>query len=61
MYFLYNEYRIFKPVETTIRRGLKKKENRAAEPIWVIIHIYVYIYIYIYIHIYGNVTMKFPV
>jgi hypothetical protein len=42
MYFLYkNEYRIFKPVETTIRRGLRqKKKNRRDEPIWIIIHIY---------------------
>jgi hypothetical protein len=34
-----NEYRIFKPVETTIKKGRKKK-NRGDEPIWVIIHIY---------------------
>jgi hypothetical protein len=28
MYFLYkNEYRNFKPVETTIRRGLRQKEE----------------------------------
>jgi hypothetical protein len=42
MYFLYkNEYRIFKPVEITIRRGLGRKEkNREDEPIQAIIHIY---------------------
>jgi hypothetical protein len=34
-----NEYRIFKPVETTITRGLRKKKNRTDGPIWVIIHI----------------------
>jgi hypothetical protein len=29
MYFLYkNEYKIFKPVETTIRKGLKYKEEK---------------------------------
>jgi hypothetical protein len=49
MYFLYkNEYRIFKPVEITIRRRLREKEkNRGDEPIWVIIH--------------GNATKKLPV
>jgi hypothetical protein len=42
MYFLYkNEYRIFKPVETTIRRGLRQKKNRGDEPIWARIHIYI--------------------
>jgi hypothetical protein len=42
MYFLYkNKYRIFKPVETTIRKGQGRKEkNRGDEPILVIIHIY---------------------
>jgi hypothetical protein len=42
MYFLYkNEYRIFKPFEITIRKGLRLKEkNRGHEPIQVIIHIY---------------------
>jgi hypothetical protein len=43
MYFLHkNEYRIFIPVEITIRRGLRKKgeKNRGDEPIRVIIHIY---------------------
>jgi hypothetical protein len=36
-----NEYRIFKPVEITIRRGLRYKEkNRGDEPIRIIIHIY---------------------
>jgi hypothetical protein len=42
MHFLYkNEYRIFKPVEIIIKRGLKKKrENRGDEPILIIIHIY---------------------
>jgi hypothetical protein len=42
MYSLYkNEYRIFKPVEITMRRGLRRKEkNRGDEPMWVIIHIY---------------------
>jgi hypothetical protein len=41
MYFLYkNEYGIFKPVKTTIRRGLRQKgENRVDKPIQVIIHI----------------------
>jgi hypothetical protein len=29
MYFLYrNEYRMFKPVEITVRRGLRKKEGK---------------------------------
>jgi hypothetical protein len=41
MYSLYkNEYRICKPVEITIKRGLRKKKNRGDEPIQVIIHIY---------------------
>jgi hypothetical protein len=41
MQFLYkNEYRIFKPIDITIRRGHRKKENREDEPIWVIIHIH---------------------
>jgi hypothetical protein len=38
VYFLYkNEYRIFKPVEITVRRGLgrRKEKNREDEPIWV--------------------------
>jgi hypothetical protein len=36
-----NEYRIFKPVEITIRWGISKKEkNRGDKPIWVIIHIH---------------------
>jgi hypothetical protein len=36
IYFLYkNEYEIFKPVEITIRRGVKEK-NRGDEPIQVI-------------------------
>jgi hypothetical protein len=40
MYFVYkNEYRIFKPVEITIRRGRKEK-NRRDEQIWVTIHIH---------------------
>jgi hypothetical protein len=41
MYFLYkNKYRIFKPVEVTIRRDKGRKEkNKGDEPIWVIIHI----------------------
>jgi hypothetical protein len=40
IFFLYkNEYRTFKPVETTIRRGRKEK-NRGDEPIQVITHIY---------------------
>jgi hypothetical protein len=35
MYFLYkNKYRIFKPIEITVRRGLRQKEkNRGDEPI----------------------------
>jgi hypothetical protein len=42
MYFLYkNEYRIFKPVEITIRRGQRRKEkNRRDEPIQIIVQIY---------------------
>jgi hypothetical protein len=42
MYFLYkNEYRILKPVEITVRKGLRwKGENGGDEPIWVIIHIH---------------------
>jgi hypothetical protein len=43
MYSLYkNEYRIFKPLEISIRRGLrqKRKKNREDEPIWVIMHRY---------------------
>jgi hypothetical protein len=42
MYFLYkNEYRIFKPVEITRRRGIGIKEkNRGDEPLRVIIHKY---------------------
>jgi hypothetical protein len=56
MYSLYkNEYRIFKPAENIIRRGLRKKEeNGGYESILVIIHIYIYKYIYmnIYINIY---------
>jgi hypothetical protein len=42
IYSLYkNEYRIFKPVETTIKKGLRQKEkNRGDEPIQVIIHIH---------------------
>jgi hypothetical protein len=42
MYALYkNEYRIFKLVETTIGKGLRrKKKNRGDEPIQAIIHIY---------------------
>jgi hypothetical protein len=40
MYSLYqNEYRIFKLVEISIRRGLRKKKNRGDKPILVIIHI----------------------
>jgi hypothetical protein len=36
-----NEYRIFKPVKITIRKGLgRKKKNRRYESDWVIIHIY---------------------
>jgi hypothetical protein len=32
MYFLYkNEYRIFKPVEITIRRGLRQKGEKKLE------------------------------
>jgi hypothetical protein len=42
MHFLYkNEYRIFKPVEITIRRDLRKEKNKGDEPIWVVIHIHV--------------------
>jgi hypothetical protein len=41
-YSLYkNEYRIFKPIETTIRRRLNsEKRNKGDEPIWVLIQIY---------------------
>jgi hypothetical protein len=40
IYFLYkNEYRIFKPFETTIKKHRKKK-NRGDEPIQIIIHIH---------------------
>jgi hypothetical protein len=32
MYFLYkNEYRIFKPLEITIKRGLREKEENLRE------------------------------
>jgi hypothetical protein len=41
MYFLYqNEYRIFKPDEITIRRGIGRKEENGDEAIQVIIHIH---------------------
>jgi hypothetical protein len=42
MYFLYkNENRIFKPLESNIRRGLSRKVNNGEdEPIRDIIHIY---------------------
>jgi hypothetical protein len=42
MYSLYkNEYRIFKPDETTIRKGLRQnEENRKDKTIWVITHMY---------------------
>jgi hypothetical protein len=42
MYFLYkNEYRIFKPVEITIRRGPRRKEkNGGDDPFQNTIHIY---------------------
>jgi hypothetical protein len=33
-------YRIFKLVETTIKKGLRKKKNRGDEPNWAIIHVY---------------------
>jgi hypothetical protein len=40
IYFLYkNEYRIFKPVEITIRRALRSKGEKWVEPIPVIMHI----------------------
>jgi hypothetical protein len=41
-YSLYkNEYRIFKPIETTIRRRLNsEKRNKGDGPIWVLIQIY---------------------
>jgi hypothetical protein len=46
---LKNENRIFKLVETIIRKGLRqKKKNRGDEPIQAIIHTYIY----------GNVTRK---
>jgi hypothetical protein len=52
MYFLYkNKYRIFKPVETTIRRGLRV-ERRKIEGMNQFSY---------NTHIHGNVTMKFPV
>jgi hypothetical protein len=35
-----NEYRIFKPVEITLRKGLsRKKKYKGDEPSWAIIHI----------------------
>jgi hypothetical protein len=38
MYFLYkNEYKSFKSVEITIRRGLQQKGEKRDEPIQVII------------------------
>jgi hypothetical protein len=42
MYFLYkNEYRSFKLIETTIRKGLKKKEKyKGNEPKQATIHVY---------------------
>jgi hypothetical protein len=42
IYFLYkNEYRIFKPVEITIKRGLRQKgKNGGNELIHDTIHIY---------------------
>jgi hypothetical protein len=42
MYSLHkNEYKIFKPVEITIRVDLgRKKKNRGDKPIWVIILTY---------------------
>jgi hypothetical protein len=47
MYFLYNnEYRIFKPSEITVRRGLRYKGEKESS-------------YNTYIH--GNVTMKLPV
>jgi hypothetical protein len=36
-----NEYKIFKLIETTIRKGLREKKNRGDKPILAIIHIYV--------------------
>jgi hypothetical protein len=55
MYSLYkNEYRILKPVKTTVRKGLSRmKKNRGDETNWCY-NVYImeiYIYIYIYIHI----------
>jgi hypothetical protein len=36
MYFLYkNEYRIFKPVEITIRGQKEKEENRGDDPLGI--------------------------
>jgi hypothetical protein len=38
MYFLYkNEYRIFKSIETTIRKGLRQKKEKIEEmnQIWL--------------------------
>jgi hypothetical protein len=41
MCFLYkNEYRIFKPVEITISRLMRKEKNRGDEPIRVTIYAY---------------------
>jgi hypothetical protein len=59
MYCLYkNEYRIFKPVETTIRKVLRqKKKNRRDEQI----NVKKYIYVYIYTYMHGSTTRKFPV
>jgi hypothetical protein len=56
MYSLYeNEYRIFKPVKTTIKMGqVKKKKNKGDEPNGAIIYICICMYIYIL----GGTTRK---
>jgi hypothetical protein len=42
VYLYKNEYKIFNPVEITLRRGLgRKKKNRGNEPLQVIIHTYI--------------------
>jgi hypothetical protein len=66
MYPLYkNDYRIFEPVETTMRKEVRKKKNRN-EPIRAniyntYIYMYFYIYVCIYIHIYRSATKKLPI
>jgi hypothetical protein len=51
-----NEYRIFKPIETTIRGDSGRKKKNRDEPIWVITHTH-----HTHTHTHGNVTKIFPV